>query len=63
MALPIEVLAEIRQNIKEAETALKEMETEVNKAQLAGIDVTAERKDAEELKAKIRQLKSVYGKG
>jgi len=63
MPIPAETLAQIRQNIKDAETALKEMELEVNKARTAGLDVIQETKDMEALKQQIRQLKAVYGRG
>jgi len=61
MALPIEVLAEVRESIKTAEHALVGLTTEINKARTAGLDVTEQQKEAEELKKQIRQLKSVYG--
>jgi len=61
MALPIEVLAEVRESIKTAEQALVGLTTEINKARTAGLDVTDQQKEAEELKKQIRQLKSVYG--
>jgi len=61
MPLPIEILSEVRENIKAAEQALVGLTTEINKARTAGIDVTEQVKELEELKKQIRQLKSVYG--
>ena len=61
MAIPIEVLTEVRESLKTAEQALVGLTTEINKARTAGIDVTEQQKEAEELKKQIRQLKSVYG--
>jgi len=60
--LPVEVLAQVRENIKIAEAGHKELMTAINEARLAGIDVTDQVKEAETLKAQIRQLKSVYGR-
>jgi len=61
MPLPIEVLAEVRENIKTAEQALTGLTAEINKARTAGLDVTEQQKEMEELKKQIRQLKAVYG--
>lgn len=61
MPLPIEVLTEVRENIKAAEQALTGLVTEINKARTAGLDVTEQQKEMEELKKQIRQLKAVYG--
>lgn len=59
--LPIEVLAQVRENIKEAETRHKELVKAIDEARLAGIDVTEQAKESEGLKVQIRQLKAVYG--
>jgi phage shock protein A len=61
MPLPREVLATVQGNIKEAESALKELETEIGNAYRAGLNVDDMKKQSDELKTKIRQLKAVYG--
>ena len=61
MALSPEVPQQVREGIKAAEKGLKDLTSEIEKARLAGIDVTDQQKEMEELKKHARQLKSVYG--
>jgi len=53
----IRTLAEL---IRKAEEELERARREVEKAELAGIDVTEERKRVEELESRIKRLKTVY---
>lgn len=61
MPIPNDVLAKVQGNIKNGELALKDLNAEISKARLAGIDVTDQQKEAETLGRQIKQLKSVYG--
>jgi hypothetical protein len=60
--LPPEVIAEIKQNIANAEASHKLAMAAINEAHSAGIDVTDARARADALKTQISQLKAVYGK-
>jgi hypothetical protein len=60
--LPVEVLAQVRENIKLADAQLKELNKHISDARLAGIDVTEQQKEAEALANQIRQMKAVYGR-
>jgi ABC-type Na+ transport system ATPase subunit NatA len=60
--LPVEVLAQVRENIKLAETQIKDAEKAVVDARIAGIDVTEQSKELESLKQQVRQMKAVYGR-
>ena len=62
MALSKEALDQIKNNLKIAEKTLKELEPEIEKARMAGIDVTDQKKKATELKIAINKMKLVYGK-
>lgn len=59
--IPAETLAKVRANIKNAEEALVDLKAEISKARLAGIDVSDQQKNAEDLSRRIKQLKTVYG--
>lgn len=59
--IPAETLAKVRANIKSAEEALVDLKAEISKARLAGIDVSDQQKNAEDLSKQIKQLKTVYG--
>lgn len=59
--IPAETLSKVRANIKSAEEALVDLKAEISKARLAGIDVSDQQKNAEDLARQIKQLKTVYG--
>jgi hypothetical protein len=59
--MPEDKYAAIKENIRKAETALKELSEELRKAKLAGVDVSATEKQYSELSANVIRLKSVYG--
>ena len=61
MPLPPETLKKIKEDLREAEKALKELEPEIQKAISAGIDVSEQLKKARELRAAIDKMKLVYG--
>lgn len=60
MALPPEVLKQIKENVALAEKQIKEIEPEIEKAMLAGIDVSDQRKKVTELKTQVAKLKTQY---
>ena len=60
MALPQEVLKQIKENVALAEKQIKEIEPEIEKAMLAGIDVSDQRKKVTELKTQVAKLKTQY---
>jgi hypothetical protein len=62
MPLPSDKVTEIKQGLKDAEAALKDADSEIAKARLAGLDVTEQQKEAEELRKRVKQIKAVYGK-
>lgn len=61
MPLPPETLKKIKEDLRAAEKALKEIEPEIQRAMTAGIDVTEQLKEARELRAKIDKMRLVYG--
>ena len=61
MPLSEETLKKIRDDLRDAEKSLKEIEPEIQKAQTAGIDVSAQLKIARELREKIDKMRLVYG--
>jgi len=61
MALPPETLKKIKDDLREAEKALKEIEPEIQRAVTAGLDVTEQLKLARDLRVKIEKMKLVYG--
>lgn len=61
MALPPEVLKKIKDDLRTAETALKEVEPEIQRALTAGLDVTDLLKKARSLREQIDKMKLVYG--
>jgi len=63
MPLDRETERNIKEKISEAERILKKWEPEVERAKMAGIDVSAQLKEIRELKTSIEKMKLVYGKG
>ena len=55
-----EVSELLRKYISEAEKELRNLEKQIKKAEAAGIDVSEERKQYEELKRRIERIKFVY---
>lgn len=53
-------LESIQKSIKEAETALKELQDDINKARIGGIDVTRYIEEASKLLSKINMLRTAY---
>lgn len=62
MPMDKETEKKIREDIREAERLLKEIEPEVERAKAAGLDVTEQLKRVRELRASIEKMKLVYGK-
>jgi hypothetical protein len=60
--LPPEVLAQVKENLANAEAANKKYLDVLNEAHLAGLDVTQHRDQQAKLATQIRQMKAVYGK-
>jgi len=50
----------LRKYISDAEKELSRLEKQIRKAEAAGIDVSDERKQYEELKRRIERIKFVY---
>jgi len=50
----------LRKYISDAEKELRNLEKQIRKAEAAGIDVSDERKQYEELKRRIERIKFVY---
>lgn len=61
MPLNTKQLADIKTNIGLAEKGLKEARSDIAVAKRAGIDMTGQEKEANELTQQIRRLKAVYG--
>ena len=62
MPLPPELTEEIKKRIKEGKEMVKELEPEIERAKLAGIDVIGQKKELVELKRKLLDLELQYGK-
>jgi len=62
MPLPSELLLEIKKRIKEGKEKIKELEPEIEKARLAGLDVSEQKKDLAKLKQQMLDLELQYGK-
>jgi len=63
MALPPETERKIKNDILEAEKLLKKWEPEVERAKMAGIDVSDQMAEIRKLRVQIEKMKLVYGKG
>jgi hypothetical protein len=61
MPLPPEVLRNVRAKIAEAEKGHAALIEHLAEAKLAGIDVSEQQKQADELAKQIRQMKMLYG--
>ena len=61
MALPPETIKKIKEDLRNAEQALKDIEPEIQRALSAGLDVQDQLKRARELRAQIDKMKLVYG--
>jgi len=55
------IYEEIKKHIKNAEERLKVMKQEIEKAEKAGLDVSALKSKYRELSQKVSLLKAVYG--
>lgn len=62
MPLPPELTEEIKKNIKASELKIKELKPEIERARLAGIDVSEEKKELVKLEKQTADLKLQYGK-
>lgn len=60
MPLSQEQLIQMKENLDKAEAALKDAQLDIAQAKRAGIDVTQMEKDAQEMRAQIVKLRTVY---
>lgn len=61
MPLPAANIAIIKKAIADGEAKIKDIEPEINKAILAGIDVSDHQRQLTDLKGKVAKLKQQYG--
>jgi len=61
MALPPDILKQVRDSIAAATQKIPDLEADINKAAAAGLDTSAMRTQLETMKDQLRKLQAQYG--